>query len=101
MADSDVKEILGFTKESLAIWAGFAACIGGLAFLLSAEEGIGLLIGWAVYLIGLLSVGYGVIKDFRKPRMRIMHTIGNIMVLLVWLLFAAVFVMITVGLFTL
>ena len=100
--DSDTqkaKEILGLTKESLMIWSGFAFCIAGF-YILTRWNIFSLLLGNIVLLLGIILVAIGVIRDFRKKHLRIMHWIGNILVILFWLIFVFFFVMGNLSYFT-
>lgn len=89
---NQTKEILGFTTESLMVWVGFALGILGIYFLSLADQSNALfytILAEIFLLISVSMVAVGVYRDFRKPHLRIFHWIGNIMVLLLWLILLA------------
>ncbi len=88
-AQNQTKEILGLTTESLMIWVGFALGILGIFFLSLVDRSNKLfytILAEIFLLIGVVLIAVGVYRDFRKPHLRIFHWIGNIMVLLLWLI---------------
>ena len=86
---STTREVLGLTLESLLVFGGLGLCLAGFAFFTSDN----LLLGDLFFVAGFASLGVGLWRDFRKKDLKIMHWIGNGLVILFSLIFLYAFIM--------